>query len=504
MSRLFRGRGRASGSALAIALALHGAADAADPVYVGSIREGLTAPMSLAVDGDRIVVLEPYTRQIAVYSADGFVQQRLDIDARARGVARLGPTVYLFCDRGRAAVRAVDVAQSTTRVFLDGAGDPVDVAVEGGRCYVLDARSRIIVTDAAGAVQGTVPLALPDGSGLASPSSFVRDAARGRFHVLDQVTCTVTSFATDGTYLGAFCSFGSEDGQVTRGGEIACDEEGRVYVCDRFQGRVAVFEASGDFLCNIDPLELGAEPLVVPTGIAVDANGLVYVASLESRGIQLFYVDSAAAGPLSAHPFHPADWAGVDCGDDLRLVAGITSPAGAPAPVGADFRLLQGDDAVVMLAEATNLPVVPAAGAVGADSLVAEWRPELECVDGAVYAWQVRARSDAGVGPWSSLRWFQVHPTSVTLHLGRNFPNPFRARTAIPFQAPAGADVRLQVFDLHGRVVWTRVQADLPGGYNEITWDGCDAGGERVAAGVFFYRLTSGAFTATRKLVLLR
>jgi hypothetical protein len=488
--------------ALAIALAAH-PSSAADPVYVGSIQEGLTAPMSLAVDGDRIVVLEPYARQIAAYSADGLQQQRLDIDARARGLARLGSTTYLFCDRGRGSIRSVDLAQATSSVFLDPGGDPVDVVVEGARCYILDAGGTISVTDRNGVVQETVRLVPPAGVVFVAPMGLVFDPARGRFHVLDQVACTVMTFATDGTYLGTFCSFGVDAGQVTRPGEIAGDADGRVYVCDRFQGRVAVFDVSGEFLCNIDPVALGAPQLVVPTGVAVDANGLIYVASTEARRVQLFYLSSSDAAPLSALPIHPADRAGVFC-DDLRLLAAVAGPARAPLPTGADLRVLQGDDLSVTLAEVTNHPALRPEGVHDPDSLVAEWRPELECVQGKLYAWQARARSDTSVGPWSPHRWFLIDATVVDLHLGHSFPNPFRTRAVIPFQAPADSDVHIQIFDVQGRAVWARALSELTAGYNELVWDACDERGERVAAGVYFYRLSSGSYTATRKTVLLR
>jgi DNA-binding beta-propeller fold protein YncE len=501
-----RPRSRLSAFALALPLVLAASdgARAAEPVYVGSIREGLTAPMSLDVHGNQIAVLEPYTRQIVLYSADGFEQRRLDIDARARALARLRPSVYLFCDRGRASVRAVDVGTGAAWTFLTAAGDPVDVVVDGERCYVLDGRGRVVVTDLAGAVQREIPLVRPGGGTLIAPAALARDATRDRLYVLDQVASSVTSFAGDGTHLGTFGSFGAGVGEVTRGGEIACDLDGYLYVSDRYQGRVTVFDAAGNFVCNIDPIDLGAERMAVPTGIAVDAQGLLYVASTESRRIQLFYLDhEASADVLLARPLYPTDQAGVTC-DDLLLVALIERPADAPRPSGADFRLLRGGDLSELVAEASNVPVSEEEPGGGADSVTAEWRPELDCTEATLFAWQVRGRSIDEVGPWSPLQWFVAEPSRPIFQLGRNYPNPFHPRTAIPFQVPAGAEARLRVLDLHGREVWASHLRDSSGGFNEVVWDGRNQEGRRVAAGVYFYQLSADGFIATRKMVLLR
>jgi DNA-binding beta-propeller fold protein YncE len=472
--------------AIAMTLAVLGSgARASEPVYVGSIQEGLTAPMSLDVHGNQIVVLEPYTRQIAQYSADGFEQRRIDIDARARALARLRPSVYLFCDRGRASVRAVDVGTGMTWTFLESAGDPVDVVVDGGSCYVLDAGGRVVVTNLDGGVQREIPLALPGGGRLAAPSGLARDSLHDRLYVLDQVASNVTRFAGDGAHLGTFGSFGGGVGEVTRGGEIACDLDGRVYVTDRYQGRVVVYDEAGDFVCNVDPLELGADRLAVPTGIAVDSEGLLYVASTEGRRIQIFYLDhEASPGVLLARPLHPADQAGVTCGD-LRLVAAI-------------------ERTTELVAEAAGVPILQDGGQGGSDSLTAEWRPELECTESTLFAWQVRARAADEVGPWSPLHWFVAEPLGAAFRLGRNYPNPFGPRTAIPFRAPRGANVRLRVLDLRGRVVWASDLREAAGGDGEVVWDGRNDAGRRVSAGVYFYQLSADGFVATRKMVLLR
>jgi flagellar hook assembly protein FlgD len=48
------------------------------------------------------------------------------------------------------------------------------------------------------------------------------------------------------------------------------------------------------------------------------------------------------------------------------------------------------------------------------------------------------------------------------------------------------------------------VNKGQPAGRYQVTWDGRDDAGGSVASGVYFYRLTSGAFSQTRKMVLLK
>ena len=88
-----------------------------------------------------------------------------------------------------------------------------------------------------------------------------------------------------------------------------------------------------------------------------------------------------------------------------------------------------------------------------------------------------------------------------------NYPNPFNPETWIPYQLATPANVTLKIYDIQGRVVR---DLDLghqrPGIYQSKSraayWDGHNEVGERVASGVYFYTLTAGDFTATRKLLI--
>ena len=88
--------------------------------------------------------------------------------------------------------------------------------------------------------------------------------------------------------------------------------------------------------------------------------------------------------------------------------------------------------------------------------------------------------------------------------LAQNNPNPFNPSTRIGFTLEEPAHVELAVYDPRGARVATLVQGSMPGGARELYWDGRDAQGRPVSAGVYLYRLTVGAQSLTRKMVLVK
>jgi hypothetical protein len=89
--------------------------------------------------------------------------------------------------------------------------------------------------------------------------------------------------------------------------------------------------------------------------------------------------------------------------------------------------------------------------------------------------------------------------------LYQNVPNPFNPVTTIRFDVPgSGARITLDIYDVSGRLVTRLVDAYQSGGHKSITWDGTNRRGQRVASGVYFYRMRAGTFTATRKMVVVQ
>ena len=88
-----------------------------------------------------------------------------------------------------------------------------------------------------------------------------------------------------------------------------------------------------------------------------------------------------------------------------------------------------------------------------------------------------------------------------------NYPNPFNPETWIPYRLAADADVTVTIYDLGGGVVrrlnvGLMVAAVYERRDKAVYWDGRNEFGERVASGIYFYHLSAGDYSATRKMVI--
>ena len=88
-----------------------------------------------------------------------------------------------------------------------------------------------------------------------------------------------------------------------------------------------------------------------------------------------------------------------------------------------------------------------------------------------------------------------------------NYPNPFNPETWIPYQLAEPTDVSMYIYSADGKLVRTLALGQLPAGvYQDKSraahWDGQNELGEPVASGVYFYMLSAGDFSATRKMLI--
>ncbi|TPW08968.1 MAG: FG-GAP repeat protein, partial [bacterium] len=94
-------------------------------------------------------------------------------------------------------------------------------------------------------------------------------------------------------------------------------------------------------------------------------------------------------------------------------------------------------------------------------------------------------------------------PPAFRHALGNAYPNPLNPTTRIQFtNGEANGRVQLEIFDVTGRLIRRLVDAKLPAGVHDITWDGADDGGSTVPSGMYFYRMTAEGFVSARKLVV--
>ncbi|NNE34256.1 MAG: T9SS type A sorting domain-containing protein, partial [Rhodothermales bacterium] len=81
----------------------------------------------------------------------------------------------------------------------------------------------------------------------------------------------------------------------------------------------------------------------------------------------------------------------------------------------------------------------------------------------------------------------------------QNYPNPFATSTAIEFDVPTTADVRVAVFDILGREVVRLVSEQRQAGSYKENWNA-----DGLASGVYFLRMEAGDFTAVKSLTVVK
>ena len=195
-------------------------------------------------------------------------------------------------------------------------------------------------------------------------------------------------------------------------------------------------------------------------------------------------------------------------GDGTVNIADLVLVAGALGKTGQNAADINGDD-VVNIAD-----LVLVAGALGtsaaAPSLNAQLLSTLTTAE--VKLWLSQAQqlnltdttSQRGVLFLEQLLAVLMPKETALL---ANYPNPFNPETWIPYQLAKPADVTLRIYNIKGVVVRTLALGHQPAGIYQnrsraAYWDGRNEFGEPVASGVYFYTLSAGDFTATRKMLI--
>ena len=119
------------------------------------------------------------------------------------------------------------------------------------------------------------------------------------------------------------------------------------------------------------------------------------------------------------------------------------------------------------------------------------------------------ARMQRGIAALEQLleTLMQAAAIPVETALLPNYPNPFNPETWIPYQLAEEGGVTITLYAADGRLVRTLVLGyQTAGVYQSRTraayWDGRNELGELVASGIYFYTLTAGEYTATRKMLI--
>jgi hypothetical protein len=87
----------------------------------------------------------------------------------------------------------------------------------------------------------------------------------------------------------------------------------------------------------------------------------------------------------------------------------------------------------------------------------------------------------------------------IEYSLSQNYPNPFNPSTNINFSIPKAGFVSLEIYSITGERISTLVSEELTAGSYNYNWDA-----SRLSSGIYFYKLVSGSYTSTKKMLLLK
>jgi hypothetical protein len=134
------------------------------------------------------------------------------------------------------------------------------------------------------------------------------------------------------------------------------------------------------------------------------------------------------------------------------------------------------------------------------DSTAYFWRirPESGSSENDIYVFNV-VQSPTDVDDGNSDKLLPDH-----CWLEQNYPNPFNPLTTIRYHLPEGAHVGMTVHNVLGQLIRTLIDQAMPSGDHSVEWDATDQSGRPVASGIYFYRMTAGEASFTRKMTLIR
>ena len=393
-------------------------------------------------------------------------------------------------------------------------------------------------------------------TGLRIPTSIAIDLVNNKIYWTDSGTDKVQRANLDGSNIEDIITTG-----LRTPTSIAVDAEGgKIYWTDTGTDTIQRSDFDGS---NIEYLITTG--LRTPTSIAVDAEGgKIYWTDSDTDKIQRANLDGSNIEDIVTTGLRTST--GIALGIPQAVSPSLSGPAPGPLDVNDDGQVTAMDLVVVALLYGTRVPVgaslpadVNTDGVVNILDLTAVAQGidaaedsidevSFEAVEAALVAAieqtadiEVIAEAPIGFGTpqhvpsvayknvadaLADARHFAIHDVHAVLEgllqllteldanpsetvLLPNYPNPFNPETWIPYRLATDTAVVLTIYDVRGVVVRElRLGYQSAGVYQSkhraAYWDGRNDAGEKVASGVYFYTLTAGEFTATRKLLIAK
>jgi len=364
----------------------------------------------------------------------------------------------------------------------------------------------------------------------------------------------MVKFASDGTHLWSQ-GIGGEWKQLSTA--IAVDSGANVFITGGFIGTVdfgggplrswgsgtptlrewdiflAKYSSSGTHLWSKRYGDIGAQ---AAHGLAIDSQGNAIITGVFNRDVDFGGGDVASTNfhdvflakfaPDSTHLWSfgfgsssedddAGRWVAVDGSDNIVMIGSFEESI----DFGGGPLIAEGETAVFLAGFNPDGEPIWSRGYRGAGNYDYSACVSISDADDIVITGPLWGSADFGGGPITSegdldvfLTRFGdlltiVSPTQSlpTIRLQQNQPNPFNPSTVIRYETSQAGNVVLRIYSLAGELVKTLFDGAVEPGGHEFTWYGDDKRGQRVASGVYFYRVeTSWGYQETRMLVMVQ
>ena len=129
---------------------------------------------------------------------------------------------------------------------------------------------------------------------------------------------------------------------------------------------------------------------------------------------------------------------------------------------------------------------------------------ESSIYEASVSAIYTEGESDPIVVPFTYRPTANDGTLPMVTALTGNYPNPFNPQCTISYSIANNAPVELNIYNARGQHVRTLVNKDMEAGAHQVIWNGTDDDGNGIASGIYYYKMNSGKFTSSKKMVLMK
>lgn len=92
----------------------------------------------------------------------------------------------------------------------------------------------------------------------------------------------------------------------------------------------------------------------------------------------------------------------------------------------------------------------------------------------------------------------------LSTKLGGNYPNPFNPETTISYSLKDRQDVKIEIYNVRGQLVRTLINETQAAGDHKVIWTGVDNNNRPVSSGLYYYKMTAGKYSSSKKMILMK